>query len=268
MLEKVKFIIPCVFLILCVSCKKEIVNEDIYGYWQLENKVEFKDLAFTKLEFLSDSDIWIDPVINDSIYHYTHFLIQNDSLILTDYRMQTSIYEIGKLKDSVLVIKNFPGVIGDLRFKKYNSMPKRLIGESHYAKNLSNDSLDVIIKSDFSENFYDDGKVAHFLTLAEKEEARAILKSYLENKEYLNDDDHFNDDAFPFNQYIRQYTSYYQNNQLFVDIQLSDIWYSLDGYTSLKKEPHFVDDGGPGFAFARINLTEKKVIVFMTNGFA
>ena len=268
MSEKVKFIIPCVFLVLYVSCGKEIVNENIYGFWQLENRVEFKDLAFTKLEFLSDSDIWIDPVVNDSIYHYTHLSIQNDSLILTDYWKRTSVYEVGKLEDNILVIKNFPGVNSDLRFKKFISIPERFIGETHYAKNLSEDSLDIIIKSDFSEYYYDDGKEAHILTHAEKEEARAILKSYLENKEYLNDDDYFNDDAFPFNQYIRQYTSYYQNNQLFVNIQLSVLWHSYDGYTSLKKEPHYVDDGGPGFAFARINLTEKKVIDFMTNGFA
>ena len=38
-------------------------------------------------------------------------------------------------------------------------------------------------------------------------------------------------------------------------------------YTSLKKDMQWTYDGGPSYAYAKIDLTEGKVIYFMTNGY-
>ena len=96
-------------LLLMVSCQltadRTIAQKDIYGFWQLEGEVN-KELPWSKIEFINDSDIWIDPSL-DTIYHYRHFTINGDSLILTDHQMQENIYRVDHLKDSDLVITDF-----------------------------------------------------------------------------------------------------------------------------------------------------------------
>ena len=66
----------CILVLpLIFSCQiatdRTIITKDIYGYWRLEGEVN-KELPWNKIEFLNDSDIWIDPCL-DTIYHYCHF---------------------------------------------------------------------------------------------------------------------------------------------------------------------------------------------------
>ena len=61
---------------------------------------------------------------------------------------------------------------------------------SYSAKDLPQDSLDVIIKTaDIVYREYEDDntKTAYILSHTEMEKARSLLDSYLTNKEYLND---------------------------------------------------------------------------------
>lgn len=256
-------------LLMMASCQlaedRTIAPKDIYGYWQVEGEIN-KELPWSKIEFLNDSDIWIDPCL-DTIYHYRHFAITGDSLILTDHQQKESLYKIDHLKDSVLLISDFKTGV-QLRFHKFvdlhdmnNRKPMVLS-----ADDLSPDSLDVNVKSVFVNEYYEyTKKELHILTHDEVVMARNILESYFDKKEYEKElrERRY---PYPFNQYIRQYIAIVENGDIIVKVNLITDWQSFDGYTSLKKDEIYVCDGGPSFATAVINLTKGKVVWFMTNG--
>ena len=256
-------------LLMMASCQlaedRTIAPKDIYGYWQVEGEVN-KELPWSKIEFLNDSDIWIDPCL-DTIYHYRHFAITGDSLILTDHQQKESLYKIDHLKDSVLLISDFKTGV-QLRFHKFvdlhdmnNRKPMVLS-----ADDLSPESLDVNVKSVFVNEYYEyTKKELHILTHDEVVMARNILESYFDKKEYEKElrERRY---PYPFNQYIRQYIAIVENGDIIVKVNLITDWQSFDGYTSLKKDEIYVCDGGPSFATAVINLTKGKVVWFMTNG--
>ena len=259
-----------IVLLLMASCQlaedRTIAPKDIYGYWQVEGEIN-KELPWSKIEFLNDSDIWIDPCL-DTIYHYRHFAITGDSLILTDHQQKESLYKIDHLKDSILVISDFMNTGVQLRFHKFvdlhdmnNRKPMVLS-----ADDLSPDSLDVNVKSVLVNEYYEYAKKEiHILSRHEIQTARRILESYFENKEYQNklDEDRY---PYPFNQYVRQYTAHVENGDIIVTVNLLRRWCDFDGYTSLKMAIYEVCDGGPSYATAVINLTKGEIVWFMTNG--
>ena len=259
-----------IVLLLMASCQlaedRTIAPKDIYGYWQVEGEIN-KELPWSKIEVINDSDIWIDPCL-DTIYHYRHFAITGDSLILTDHQQKESLYKIDHLKDSILVISDFMNTGVQLRFHKFvdlhdmnNRKPMVLS-----ADDLSPDSLDVNVKSVFVNEYYEyTKKELHILTHDEVVMARNILESYFDKKEYEKEL-RGNRYPYPFNQYIRQYIAIVENGDIIVKVNLITNWQSFDGYTSLKKDEIYVCDGGPNFATAVINLTKGKVVWFMTNG--
>lgn len=266
-----------ILLLLMVSCQltadRTIAQKDIYGFWQLEGEVN-KELPWSKIEFINDSDIWIDPSL-DTIYHYRHFTINGDSLILTDHQMQESIYRVDHLKDSDLVITDFKNTGVQLHFRKFVGKSAEgeymidgcLIKENVFsARDLSPDSLDVNVKSVLVNEYYEYAKKEiHILSRHEVQTARRILESYFENKEYQKvlDEDRY---PYPFNQYVRQYTAHVENGDIIVRVNLMASWQAFDDYTSLKKDVYSVEDGGPSYATAVINLTKGEIVWFMTNG--
>lgn len=270
-----KLLCYLVLLQFMVSCQltvdKVVVHKDIYGYWQLEGEVN-KELPWSKLEFLNDSDIWIDPCL-DTIYHYRHFTITGDSLILTDHQQKEILYKIDHLKDSVLVISDFMNAGVQLRFHKFVSKSAEgeyMMNGCHTkvfsARDLSPDSLDVNVKSVLVNEYYEYvKKEIHILSRDEVQKARKILESYFENKEYEKtlDKDRY---PYTFNQYVRQYTAIVENGDIIVRVNLMTRWMGFDGYTSLKMDEYRVDDGGPSYATAVVNLTKGEVIWFRTNG--
>ena len=270
-----KLLCYLVLLQFMVSCQltvdKVVVHKDIYGYWQLEGEVN-KELPWSKIEFLNDSDIWIDPCL-DTIYHYRHFTITGDSLILTDHQQKESLYKIDHLKDSVLVISDFMNAGVQLRFHKFVSKSAEgeyMMNGCHTkvfsARDLSPDSLDVNVKSVLVNEYYEYvKKEIHILSRDEVQKARKILESYFENKEYEKtlDKDRY---PYTFNQYVRQYTAIVENGDIIVRVNLMTRWMGFDGYTSLKMDEYRVDDGGPSYATAVVNLTKGEVVWFRTNG--
>ena len=262
-------------LLLMVSCQltadRTIAQKDIYGFWQLEGEVN-KELPWSKIEFINDSDILIDPSL-DTIYHYRHFTINGDSLILTDHQMQESIYRVDHLEDSDLVITDFKNTGVQLHFCKF--VGKSAEGEymmdgchtkAFSASDLSPDSLDVNVKSVLVNEYYEYAKKEiHILSRHEIQTARRILETYFENKEYQKvlDEDRY---PYPFNQYVRQYTAHVENGDIIVTVNLLRRWCAFDGYTSLKMDIYEVCDGGPSYATAVINLTKGEIVWFMTNG--
>ena len=270
-----KLLCYLVLLQFMVSCQltvdKVVVHKDIYGYWQLEGEVN-KELPWSKIEFLNDSDIWIDPCL-DTIYHYRHFTITDDSLILTDHQQKEILYKIDHLKDSVLVISDFMNAGIQLRFHKFVSKSAEgeyMMNGCHTkvfsARDLSPDSLDVNVKSVLVNEYYEYvKKEIHILSRDEVQKARKILESFFENKEYEKtlDKDRY---PYTFNQYVRQYTAIVENGDIIVRVNLMTRWMGFDGYTSLKMDEYIVDDGGPSYATAVVNLTKGEVIWFRTNG--
>ena len=262
-------------LLMVVSCQltadKTIAQKDIYGFWRLEGEVN-KELPWSKIEFINDSDIWIDPSL-DTIYHYRHFTINGDSLILTNHQMHESIYRVEHVKDSDLVITDFKDTGVQLHFRKFvgkSAEGEYMMDGCHTkvfsASDLSPDSLDVNVKSVLVNEYYEYvKKEIHILNHHEVQTARRILESFFENKEYQNklDEDGY---PYPFNQYVRQYTAHVENGDIIVTVNLMKSWNAFDGYTTLKKDVYEVYDGGPSYATAVINLTKGEIVWFMTNG--
>ena len=280
-------------LLLCAlfftSCKKEIVADDIYAYWKLQNDVEFTELAFTNLDFLDvtrSEHAWIDPVVNDSIYHYVSVSVKSDSLCLVDDNNQEFVYTIKELHDSVLVITDFPGADKDLVFKRINQTEEHKIYETK-ATDFPSDSLDINLKYQ-PDVWKEYGKL--ILTNEQVRQAHTILENYMNKKLYYTIKDikiktktpngtikteysnSFKEDGIeplPFNHYFRQYYGYMKDGHLIVNICLVHSVFTLDNpflYSQLKYCEYLVDDGGIHYGDARIDLTEGKVTDFHLNG--
>lgn len=281
-----------IFIMLTSSCKREIVADDIYAYWQLQNKIEFDDVAFGELEITDDENwgCWADPVVSDTIYHFKSFVINTDTLTFVDDNGKTLKCRIYELHDSVMVLKDFPGASCNLEFKRIGDTMRgeddfnntsagirsertislKFTGKTIYAKDFSPDSLDVNMKSVLSQEYANYIGKSVILTSEQVATAHDILKEYVDDKLFLKEHPNARDDAYPFNEYFKQYLGYMKDGELMVDVTMSRMVGSRFcpyPYTILKQDIISVDDGGPSYARAKVNLTKGKAVWFMTNGY-
>ena len=255
------------------SCKKEIVSEDIYGVWMMQEQTTTEGPQFTKLLLDKEDYNWIDPVVSDTIFFYKKIAVSGDTLLLTDGFNHSTLCIIEELHDSVLTLSHVAGFDKEITYKKlldYNEGPFML--EEVKASDFSKDSLDVIVKSFLVWDYYqnnEDARTYHSLTKAEMLQARELLRQYMTDGS-LEKDQFSNEDAYPLDHYIRQYESYVENGHLYVRVTLNTGIYMerCCGYTVLKRDVYSVKDGGPSHAQATIDLTTKKVVDFITNGYA
>ena len=234
---------------------------------------------FTKLLLEKDGYSWIDPVVSDTIYYFEKIDVSGDTLMLTDGFNHPTPCIIEELHDSVLTLSHVAGFDKEITYKKvldYSQGPVMPGSERIKASDLSKDSLDVIVKSFLVWDYYrylnDNNKEArtyHSLTKDEMLQARELLRQYMTDGS-LEKDQYNNEDAYPFDQYIRQYESYTEKGHLYVKVTLNTDIYTDKGcgYTVLKRDIYDMDDGGPSHARATIDLTTKKVVDFITNGYA
>lgn len=267
------------FILLLSSCKKEIVSKDIYGVWEMQVQTTAEGPQFAKLLLEKDGYSWIDPVVSDTIYYYEKVDVSGDTLLLTDGLNYPTLCIIEELHDSVLILSHVAGFDKEITYKKvlhYSQGPVMPGSERIKASDLSKDSLDVIVKSFLVWDYYrylnDNNKEArtyHSLTKDEMLQARELLRQYMTDCS-LEKDQYNNEDAYPFDQYIRQYESYTEKGHLYVKVTLNTDIYTDKGcgYTVLKRDIYDVEDGGPSHARATIDLTTKKVVDFITNGYA
>ena len=272
------YIIILICILLCIlslsSCKKEIVSEDIYGVWAMQKQSTENGPQYNKLLLDKGEYNWIDPVVNDTIFYFKKVAVNGDTLLLTDGLNQPSICIIEELHDSVLTLSNISGFDKEITYKKvldFNNGP--FPPENFSVSNLSKDSLDVIVKSFMVWDYYNyrneelkEEKFYHSLTKAEMIQARELLRQYMTDGSL--EKNHNNNDAYPLDQYIRQYVSYTEKGHLYVRITLNKYIYlnKSIAYTALKQDVYTIEDGGPIHAEADIDLTAKKVISFITNG--
>ena len=272
------YIIILICILLCIlslsSCKKEIVSEDIYGVWAMQKQSTENGPQYNKLLLDKGEYNWIDPVVNDTIFYFKKVAVNGDTLLLTDGLNQPSICIIEELHDSVLTLSNISGFDKEITYKKVLDFNNgRIPREDFSVSNLSKDSLDVIVKSFMVWDYYNyrneelkEEKFYHSLTKAEMIQARELLRQYMTDGSL--EKNHNNNDAYPLDQYIRQYVSYTEKGHLYVRITLNKYVYINKGiaYTALKQDVYDMEDGGPIHAEADIDLTAKKVISFITNG--
>lgn len=261
------------------SCKKEIASEDIYGVWMMQEQTTTEGPQFTKLILDKEDYNWIDPVVSDTIFYYKKVVVSGDTLLLTDGLNYPTLCIIEELHDSVLILSHVAGFDKEITYKKvldYSQGPVMPGSERIKASDLSKDSLDVIVKSFLVWDYYrylnDNNKEArtyHSLTKDEMLQARELLRQYMTDGS-LEKDQYNNEDAYPFDQYIRQYESYTEKGHLYVKVTLNTDIYTDKGcgYTVLKRDIYDVHDGGPSHAQATIDLTTQKVVDFITNGYA
>ena len=216
---------------------------------------------------------WIDPVVNDTIFYFKKVAVNGDTLLLTDGLNQPSICIIEELHDSVLTLSNISGFDKEITYKKvldFNNGP--FPPETCNVSNISKDSLDVIVKSFLVWDYFKylneelkEEKFYHSLTKAEMIQARELLRQYMTDGSL---EKNHNNNAYPFDQYIRQYVSYTEKGHLYVRITLNKYVFFNKNivYTALKQDVYTIEDGGPIHANAIIDLTAKKVISFITNG--
>lgn len=255
------------------SCKKEIVSEDIYGVWMMQKQTTTEGPQFTKLLLDKEDYNWIDPVVSDTIFFYKKIAVSGNTLLLTDGFNHSTLCIIEELYDSVLTLSHVAGFDKKITYKKvldYNEGPYML--EEVKASDFSKDSLDVIVKSFLVWDYYqnnEDARTYHSLTKAEMLQARELLRQYMTDGS-LEKDQFNNEDAYPLDHYIRQYESYMEKGHLYVRVTLNTGIYTerCCGYTVLKRDVYSVKDGGPSHAQATIDLTTKKVVDFITNGYA
>ena len=275
--HQMKVSIYTLSLLSCIlflsSCKKEIVSEDIYGVWMMQEQTTTEGPQFTKLLLDKEDYNWIDPVVSDTIFHYNKVAVNGNALVLIDGFDLPTLCIIEELHDSVLTLSHVAGFDKEITYKKvldYNEGPFML--EEVKASDFSKDSLDVIVKSFLIWDYYqnnEEGKTYHSLTKAEMLQARDLLRRYMTDGS-LEKDQYDNEDAYPFDQYIRQYESYMEKGHLYVKVTLNTDIYTEKccGYTVLKRDVYSVKDGGPTHAQATIDLTAQKVVDFITNGYA
>lgn len=261
--------------LLLSSCRNIIVPDDIYGIWTVQEQTTAEKPKFAKLLLNKEGYSWIDPVANDTIFLFKTVEVAGETLLLTDGFDQPTRCIIEELHDSVLTLSHVNGTEKQITYKKVKDSNNKLEKlEEIKASDIPRDSLDVIVKSFLIWNLYPhlkanskEPKTYHSLTKDEMLQARELLRQYMSDGS-LEKDPYDNEDAYPFDQYIRQYMSYVENGHLFVRIELNTSVYASKGigYTALKQDVFLVEDGGPAHATATIDLTAKKVIVFMTNG--
>ena len=266
-----------IFLLICIlflsSCKKEIVSEDIYGVWVMQKQSTEDGPQYNKLLMDKGDYNWIDPVVNDTIFYFKKVAVNGDTLLLTDGLNHPSICIIKELHDSVLTLSNISGFDKEITYKKvldFNNGP--FPPETCNVSNISKDSLDVIVKSFLVWDYFKylneelkEEKFYHSLTKAEMIQARELLRQYMTDGSL---EKNHNNNAYPFDQYIRQYVSYTEKGHLYVRITLNKYVFFNKNivYTALKQDVYTIEDGGPIHANAIIDLTAKKVISFITNG--
>lgn len=288
-------------MMLCVSCEKYSGvsrPNDIYAYWQLQNKVKFNGMGFTNLIFTSSEkygcENFVDPVISDTIYHYKKVEVKGDTLCLVDDNDKVLNVRILELNDERLVITDFPGVDGELIYKHLGwgpgEDPRRckedsLKGLSAFPEkiilrdsvNYPADSLDIIMKSSYffkryNDNEYVDDK-AVVLTNEQMTRARYILKKYMAKREYMNVEGLFGSccgsEPYDFNKYIHIYYGVVKDGERFVRVEMcAEGGYGHFPYTSCKEDIPSICDGGRGLIHVEIDLKQNKVVYFQGNGCA
>lgn len=267
-----------IILLICIlflsSCKKEIVSEDIYGVWVMQKQSTEDGPQYNKLLMDKGDYNWIDPVVNDTIFYFKKVAVNGDTLLLTDGFNHPYTCIIEELHDSVLTLSNIAGFDKEITYKKvldFNNGP--FPPETCNVSNISKDSLDVIVKSFLVWDYFKylneelkEEKFYHSLTKAEMIQARELLRQYMTDGSL--EKNHGNNDAYPLDQYIRQYVSYTEKGHLYVRITLNKYVFFNKNivYTALKQDVYTIEDGGPIHANAIIDLTANKVVLFMTNG--
>jgi hypothetical protein len=267
-----------IILLICIlflsSCKKEIVSEDIYGVWVMQKQSSEDGPQYNKLILDKEDYNWIDPIVNDTIFFFKKIAVNSDTLLLTDGFNHPYTCIIEELHDSVLTLSNISGFDKEITYKKvldFNNGP--FPPETCNVSNISKDSLDVIVKSFLVWDYFKylneelkEEKFYHSLTKAEMIQARELLRQYMADGSL--EKNHGNNNAYPFDQYIRQYVSYTEKGHLYVRITLNKYVFFNKNivYTALKQDVYTIEDGGPIHANAIIDLTANKVVLFMTNG--
>ena len=289
-------LLAVICMMLCVSCERYSGvsrPNDIYAYWQLQNKVKFNGMGFTNLIFTSTYENFVDPVISDTIYHYKKVEVKGDTLSLVDDNDKVLNVRILELNDERLVITDFPGVDGELIYKHLDwgpgEDPRRCKEDSLKDSNAflemkiirglsvdyPADSLDIIMKSSYFFKWYNEYRddKAVVLTNDQMSAARDILKKYMANKEYLKEEDFLGsccgDEPYDFNKYIHIYYGIIKDGKLLVCVKMcAEGGYGYFPYTSLKEDIPLICDGGNILIHVMIDLKQNKVIYFRGNGCA
>ena len=269
------FFIPFLCVLFLSSCEKEIASKDIYGVWVMQEQTTTEGPQFTKLLLDKEDYNWIDPVVSDTIFYFKKVALNGNAMTLVNGFNHPTLCIIEELHDSVLVLSHVAGFDKKITYKKVLDYSHGTVKmEPIEASDLSKDSLDVIVKSflvwDYYQHQNDNNKEArtyHSLTKDEMLQARELLRKYMTDGS-LEKDQYNNEDAYPFDQYIRQYESYTEKGHLYVRVTLNTYIYTDKGhgYTVLKQDSYDVDDGGPAHAKATIDLTAQEVVDFITNG--
>lgn len=134
------------------------------------------------------------------------------------------------------------------------------------AKKQPVDSLDVLVKkADETDLGVLTGDNFHLLTEKEFQQAKNMVASFFEKKEYRGKT---REKPYPFNHYFRQYVGYKKNNHIMVFVILCTSWPSYTGSVS-EMETCIVttSDGGPHYGDMKIDLTDNKIVSFGLNSY-
>lgn len=262
------------FALLClllVSCNKPklIDANDIMGTWTCSEPAAHNDYNIGRIEFNDSNDIWIDPLCDDTIYHYHRYAFHGDSLMLYDCNDKEFVLRLEYLKRDSLVLSATSFFARGITFRKESGTALPPIKHME-AKNIPPDSLDIIVKGTAMTQLQADGDRQYVILSKDNMlKAKAILKHHMDS--CTHQESQSNRRALPFNQYIRQYSACLQDGHLKVYVSLMAHVHFFSSsphswYFNLMKQEYIVDDGGRYYADALIDLTEDRVEWFYVHG--
>jgi len=261
-LSVLSFLLLTLALIACEH-KTTIKPTDIIGTWIYTGKEQCNEYNIAEIDLDYSNDIWVSPMLGDTIYHYERYAIHGDTLLLYDKNNDALALRMKYLGGDSLILESRKLLSKGLLFRKRNYLVMKL--KSTKRTGLPEDTCDIIVKDSNPR----DSLVA--ISKTDMLRAKAILKKHFETLVANKLSNPYSRRPLPFNEYIRQYYGQRIDGHLIVRVALMHSVHYLSGrpnawYYDLMRQPYMVDDGGRYYADALIDLTTGLLVWFYVHG--
>ena len=261
-LSVLSFLLLTLALMACKN-KTTVKPTDIIGTWIYTGKEQCNEYNIAEIDLDYSNDIWVSPMLGDTIYHYERYAIHGDTLLLYDKNNDALALRMKYLGGDSLILESRKLLYKGLLFRKRNYLVMKL--KSINRTDLSDDSCDIIVKASNPR----DSLVA--ISKKDMLRAKAILKKHFETLAANKLSNPYSRRPLPFNEYIRQYYGRRRDGHLLINVaMMQNVDYFPDRpnawYNNLIKQPYHVCDGGRYYADALIDLTTGLLVWFYVHG--
>lgn len=143
-LSVLSFLLLTLALIACEH-KTTIKPTDIIGTWIYTGKEQCNEYNIAEIDLDYSNDIWVSPMLGDTIYHYERYAIHGDTLLLYDRNNDALTLRMKYLGGDSLILDSRKLLSKGLLFRKRNYLVMKL--KSIKRTDLSDDFCDIIVKA-------------------------------------------------------------------------------------------------------------------------